>query len=381
MDEIIKRMREQRDRLVAQARALVELSVTEARDLTGEESGTVERMLGEVDAIDKRMKELIDGEQRQRDIDAAMRNLGRDEQREARPSEFTAWARAAQPGESFEMRAMTTGGTGPNAVYSRLWEVAVDSSQILGAGVTFIDTTDGNTIPLPIVTAHANASATAAANAPLTASDSAIGTVDLGAVKRQFYTAVPNELISDATFDVEAYITRNAGRALGNAVGAVAEAALIAGATTSGATAPTASIGAATGSVFADALISLFYSLPGTYRTASSWLGSDAALAAVSKAKAGDGSYAFPGLLAGNMSIFQRPIYSGVALPAPTGTNKPLYIGDFSALAVRRAGGLRFERSTDAGFTTDQTVFRAIVRTAAVVVDVNAFRLLALTAS
>ena len=60
-------------------------------------------------------------------------------------------------------------------------------------------------------------------------------------------------------------------------------------------------------------------------------------------------------------------------------TKKIVYFGDWSALKVRIAGGLRFERSNDYAFGNDQVAFRAVVRSGAVVVDPNAVKYLVLT--
>jgi predicted Zn-dependent protease len=45
-----------------------------------------------------------------------------------------------------------------------------------------------------------------------------------------------------------------------------------------------------------------------------------------------------------------------------------------SALKVRIAGGIRFERSNEYAFGNDQVAFRALVRTGAVTVDPNAVK-------
>src|SRR5690606_37098672 len=134
----------------------------------------------------------------------------------------TAW-RSASP----EQRAMAAnGGTGKNGVYGTLWEYAVATSQLLQAGVDVIATSDGNPLPLPVVTGHATA-ASAAANAPITASDAGITTVDLTVAKHGYLTLVPTELAQDATFDLEGYLARAAGRELGIKISEIASTALV----------------------------------------------------------------------------------------------------------------------------------------------------------
>jgi HK97 family phage major capsid protein len=232
------------------------------------------------------------------------------------------------------------------------------------------------------VTAHATG-ASAAANAPITASDAGLTTIDLSVAKGGYLTLVPSELIQDTTFDLEGYLARAAGRELGRLISAKAEAALIAGFTVSGATAPSGSVGAATGSVFADAIIDLYHSVLSEYRTNAAFFMSDPVAAAVRKTKDGSGQYVWErSLVPGNpLTIDNKPYYIGTSLPSATGTSKIIYFGDFSALKVRIAGGLRFERSAEYAFGNDQIAFRAIVRSGAVTVDPNAVKFLQLTAS
>lgn len=55
------------------------------------------------------------------------------------------------------------------------------------------------------------------ANDPISASDAALTVVDLSVAKKGYITLVPSELLQDATFDLEGYLARAAGRELGTA--------------------------------------------------------------------------------------------------------------------------------------------------------------------
>jgi HK97 family phage major capsid protein len=318
---------------------------------------------------------------------------------------FGTWMRESRHGDYFDLAPVAAGteirarkavmenramdpsaGLGPDGVYGQLWEYAVQASEILQAGVDIINTSDGNTLPLPVVTAHATG-ASAAANAPITASDAALDTVDVSAVKDSYITKVPSELLQDAAFDLEGYLARAAGRELGLRVSARAEAAAKAGFTASGATAPTGSlVNGATGSVaFSDALIDLFHSVLPMYRNTASWMMADPTVAVVRKVKDGSGQYVWErSLVPGNpITIDNKPLYVANSFDATyvTASKKIVYFGDWSALKVRIAGGLRFERSNDYAFGNDQVAFRAIVRSDAAVIDVNAVKFLTTTAS
>lgn len=401
MTTIVDSLLERRSALIKQAMEIAQKGVTEARDLSADEQSTFDKMIAEADGIGERAKAIREGEERARDLEDSFRKTtGKttDERNQNPESGLGAWAREARMGDAFDVKAVAgaerralaryesramsaAGGIGADGVYGQLWEYAVAGSQILQSGVDIIQTTDGNTLPIPAVTAHATA-ASAAANAAITGSDAVLTTVNLTATKYGYLTLVPSELVNDATFDLEGYISRAAGRELGRTISSVATAAVIAGYTASGATAPTASIGA-TGSVFSDALITLFHSVLPEYRASSSWLFSDPTAAAIRKSKDASGRYLWEtAITAGNPDmVLGKSTFIDSALPSPTGTNKIIYFGDFSSLKVRIAGGLRFERSAEYAFGNDQVAFRALVRTGAVATDVNAVKFLQLTAA
>lgn len=402
MSSILEGLATRREGLVKSATELAQKGVSEGRDLTVEEVTAFDQMIAEADGIAGRMKAIAEGEQRARDIESSFRVPDSEGERERSMSAFGQWARSARIGDAFDMspvagaerraltqfrenRAMTAGaagGLGKDGVYGQLWEYAVAGSQILQAGVDIITTSEGNALPMPVVTAHASTSAVAA-NDPITASDAAMTVVDLSVSKRGYLTLVPSELLSDATFDLEGYLARAAGRELGRTVSAIASAAVTAGFTVSGATAASATVGA-TGSVFSDAIITLFHSVLPEYRSTASFLMSDPTAAGVRKTKDPQGRYIWEtALTAGNPDlILGKSAYIDSNLAGPSvGTAKIIYFGDFSALKVRIAGGLRFERSNEYAFANDQVAFRAVVRAGALAVDTNAVKFLQLTAS
>lgn len=399
MSTLVETLALKRSELITQATEIAQLSVTEGRNLTVEEQASFDQIIADAELMGKRASDLVEAEQRSKDIEASF--IPSAERSAPAGSPLGDWARSAKMGDGFdlrasrpgaesraiaafrrgEQRAMTLGGTSADAVYSSLWETAVATSQILQAGVQIITTQDGNVLPMPAVTAHATG-ASAAANAPITASDAGLTIVNLSVSKNGYLTLVPYELTQDATFDLDGYLSRAAGRELGNQISQIAASALIAGATVSGATAPTGSV-SATGNVFSDALKTLFWSVSGQYRNQGSWLVSDGAAASIDKLKDAQGRYLLQQDLTGvfPFRLQGKPMFTDYTLPAPTGTSKPIYFGDFSALAVRIAGGIRFERSAEYAFGNDQIAYRALVRTGAVVLDVNAIKHLALTAS
>lgn len=405
MSSIADSLMERRAALITKAEEIATRGVTEGRDLTVEEQSAFDAMFAEANTLAERAKSIAEGEARGRELEESFKvRTGREMNRESNErseSGLTEWARSARVGDTFdiapvigaeqramararsaEARAMSaTGGVGKDGVYGQLWEYAVAGSQILQAGVDVLNTSDGNTLPLPRVTAHADVDASAvAASGPITASDSTIDTVDLAVSKYGYITLVPTELVQDATFDLEGYISRNAGRQLGRKISAVATAAIKAGFTVAGSTGPTGtSTGLGTQSTAgqgSDLLVDLFHSVLPEYRTTAAWGMADLTAAMIRKLKTSQGDPVWqPALTAGDPDlVLGKAVYIDPNFDSPAASKKSVYFGDFSALKVRIAGGLRFERSNDYAFGNDQIAFRALVRTGAVVVDTNAVK-------
>lgn len=406
-DDLMKR----RAALANEARDLATKAVAEDRDFTAEEQAEFDKRMAEVDALEARANSIVEGEKRAKELEESFQKAtGRslddpdDESRSGEESEFAKWARDSTRGGAFDVPAVRgvvgrlvagekrdmsgTGGLGKSSVYGTLWEYAIEASELLSAGVTLFDTKDGNTIPFPRATVHADVDDDALApHAPIEESDSTIGTVDLAVSKWGFITDVPNELITDATFDLEGYLARNAGRRLGNKVAAVAAAAAVAGFTTAGVTTPAGVLNdlgsQSTAGRGSDLLVDLFHSVLPEYRTRAAWCMNDQAAATVRKLKTSTGEPVWqPALTAGDPDlVLGKPVRIVPQLDSFGASKKPIFFGDWAALYVRIAGGLRFERSAEAGFGNDQTKFRGLVRTGSVAIDPNAVKYLATPAA
>lgn len=393
---------ERRARLITEAQEIAQKGVTEGRDLTVEEQSGFDQRIAEANALHKRASDIKEGEDRGRELEESFRSVtGREyKSPEARgDGQFGKWVREARAGDSFEMQIESrnleqrdmsgTGGLGKHGVASTLWEYAVASSQILQYA-QLMTTADGNTIPMPKATVHADPDATdLAPNDPIVEDDSTLTTVDLAVAKRGYITYVPNELLQDATFDVEGYVARNAGRQLGLNVSAAAVAAAISGFTTAGVTTGAGILtGLGTQSTAgqgSDYLVDLFHSVIDPYRASSScaWGMADLTAAVLRKLKTSTGEPVWqPALVAGDPDlVLGKPTFIAPGFDTFAASKKPIFFGDWSALVVRIAGGLRFERSAEAGFGNDQTAFRALVRRGAVALDPNAVKYLATPAS
>ena len=396
--------------------------MTEDREMTVEEKTAYDQMTAEASELLTRAQALHEGEQRAHDLEESFRSVtGREpEERggERQMSAFGKWAREARVGDAFdlapvpgaerraiasrganagaEQRAMSaSGGVAQDSVYSQLWEYAVAGSQLLQAGVDVINTTDGNTLPLPVATVHATTGTSNAAlpvaisaNGAITANDATLTTVNLSVSKYGYLTLVPTELVQDTTFDLEGYISRAAGRELSRTIGYIAATAAIAGFTTAGVTGPTGtatSLGnQATAGQGSDLIYQLYHSVLPEYRTNAAWVMGDPAAALIRQLKSttsGAGVWQ-PALTAGDPDLLVgKPVYISPQIATMAANAKSIFFGEWAALKVRIAGGIRFERSNEYAFGNDQVAFRALVRTGAVTVDPNAVKYFANSAT
>lgn len=393
MGDFKQRLAEQRANVWEQAKELLDTASAENRDLTAEEQVSYDKMNADLDSIAERVRQLVEQEQRNADMEAAFATLGRDKQERGKDKNVADELRSFLKGESgraydipVELRADQTtsnaAGVIPQGFYGQLWEYMIETSSVLQLNPQILRTNSGETIKLPRATAHPAAGAVTEGVA-ISASDPTLGSVNSTVTKEGFLTQFTTELLADSGVDLEGYLARQAGRALGNAVGAAAVTAAIAAAS-AGVTAGNG-IGAVTsfgtqsteGEGF-DFLIGLYYSVIAPYRNSAScgWLMSDPTAATVRKLKSADGVYAWqPAVIAGEPDlILGKKVVTDTNVADPAAGAKSVLFGDWSSLVVRIAGGFRFERSDEFAFDADMTTFRALTRHGTVSVDANALK-------
>lgn len=392
MSDLIKRLQERRANVWEQAKALLDTAETDKRDLSAEEEASYQALNGDLDKIDARVKELVDAEQRAKDAEAAFSGLLAKPQTspaagEKRDSDLRRWARgemrsidiAVPSGVSFrdltKGTATAGGNTVPTTFYGQLMAHLIEVSGVMMAGPTVLNTSSGESIEVPVTTAHSTAALVAEA-AAISESDPAFAKRTLGAYKYGVLLQASSELLSDTGVDLEGYLAMQAGRALGNAFGVHAitgdGSSKPTGIVTSASTGVTGGTGVA-GAFTADNLIDLYYSVIAPYRNSSScgWMMRDASLGSARKLKDSQGQYLWqPSLQVGTPdTLLGKPVYTDPNVAATATTAKSVIFGDFSAYFVRMAGGVRFERSDDYAFNTDLTTFRAIIRADGLTVD------------
>lgn len=199
-------------------------------------------------------------------------------------------------------------------------------------------------------------------------SDDSFGQVSIGAYKLATLIKVSEELLNDSVFNLEAYISREFARRIGNKE----EEAFFTG---NGSGKPTgilaatggAQIGVTTAGATAitmDEVLDLFYSLKAPYRNKAVFVMNDATVKAIRKLKDGQGQYLWqPSLQAGTPdTILNRPLYTSAYMPAIAAAAKAMVFGDFSYYWVADRQGRTFKRLNELYAVTGQVGFVATQR-------------------
>ena len=239
--EVAKRLRDRRLSVWNEARGLAESAAESNRAFSAEEQGTWEALNSELDELDKRIKSVLDTEQRSRDADAAFDRLGGSaKQAQAQgpagqgmqqsAANANAELRAVanrEPGSKgyveipptqlvqqlgmqnriAELRTLSTSTTGaggnlaPTDFYDTLIAHLIEVSGIMQAGPTVLNTAGGETLQIPKTTSHSLAASASQAGA-IGTSDPAFGLITLSAYKYGILLQVSRELIDDSGVDL-----------------------------------------------------------------------------------------------------------------------------------------------------------------------------------
>lgn len=392
---------EQRKNLETQARALLDAAEGESRGLTAEETQQFERINADMTSLRSQSDQLVTFEAESRAAEEALRGAGhnseeqrrRDEQRDGNSDEQTlrSMIRGTLPEASFqssgaELRAIseralskgtaTAGGnTVPTTFTGKLLEHMIETASLLLGGATILTTASGENIEMPVTLSHGTA-AQVGEGAALPEADPTFGKRTLGSYKYGELIQVPRELADDTGVDLEGYLARMAGRAVGNAFGQKLISGSGAGEPTGIFTSSTLGVTSATGVAGVptfDNLIDLFYSVIGPYRMSpnAAWLIKDSTAGAIRKLKDTSGRYLWEAsTVAGQPDlILSKKVLTDPYVDATGVTKKSVGFGDLSAYVVRLVNGVRFERSDEYGFNKDVITFRAIVRGDGVLAD------------
>jgi len=389
-EEFMKRLHEERMRAWEQVKALLERAAEEKRDLTGEEEEQYRRLNERVDSLGQRIDDLMEQQRSIKRVEDAFEELRSkpvvDDAAEKRAGnaveELRAWMRGDRGGRVFDLvpesrdlskgTATAGGNTVPTSFYRQLQEHMIEVSGVLAARPWVMRTATGENIQVPKTTAHSSSAGIVAEGGALSESDPTFGLVTVGAYKYGFLIQVTHELLNDTGVDLLGYLARQAGRALGNGLGAHLVTGTGTGQPQGVATAATAGKTGAGPTPTAEDLIDLYHSVISPYRNSAScaWLMNDATVAAIRKlrddsgASAGTGQFLWqPGLQAGDPdTILGKPVYVDPFVADAEEGEKSVLFGDFSTYLVRQVETIRIERSEDYAFNTDLVTFRFIIR-------------------
>jgi HK97 family phage major capsid protein len=385
MSEHVQNMSEQRARAWEQAKDLLDSAAVENRDLSAEEAEQFDRINGDIDALDARIKTIISAEQRARDIEASREALGvpanlggmPEHAEEQNDSDVV---RSLINGEirnaRFEKRAITkssSGGAVPTSVYNRIVEHLV-MTNVVRERATIVTTSSGETLNVPTSTAFSTASIVGEA-AQASASDPTLATRALGAYKYVVLVQLSNELAADGAVDVAGFLARQAGTAIGVATrghmttgdGSSKPTGIVTS-STAGVTGGTSVSGAFT----ADNLIDLRYSVGAAYTSQPGvgWMMNNTSMAAARKLKDTTNQYLFaPGLNGDVDTLLGYPVFMNDSMASPATSAKSVLFGHIPSYFVREVNGIDVAVSDDFAFDYSVRTFRVTLRTDGLLID------------
>jgi len=250
--------------------------------------------------------------------------------------------------------------------FERTLVEALEEQNIFRTLAHVIQTSSGDR-KIPVVASKGSASWVGEEGA-IPESDDSFGQVSIGAYKLGTMIKVSEELLNDSVFDLEAYISREFARRIGNKE----EEAFFTGdgtgkplgvlAETGGAEVGVTAAGAA--AFTADEIFDLFYSLKAPYRRSAVFVMNDASVKALRKLKDNNGQYLWqPSLTAGAPdTLLNRPVYTSAFMPALAAGAKSILFGDLSYYWVADRQGRSFRRLGELYAPTGQVGFLATQR-------------------
>ena len=377
-----KEMREQRCKLIADARGIMDSADT----LDTEQRSQVDTMLTDADGLKKDIDriEAIEAEERQltasagkvADLAVAQTEEQKEDTGLAYRNAFMKYIRkgkSAMFGE--EVRALQEGTASEGGYLAPL--VATDQASLQDMIVATMDDAMGFTplatvvnvsgdITIPTETTLGSAAWTAE-EAAYSESDAAFGQITLTPYKATTIVKVSEELLADSVVNLEGYLAQNFGRRFAGLL----ETAFVNG---SGSSQPTGiTNGAASGvtaasatAVTFDEMYSLFYSLKESYRRNGTWVCNTTTLAELRSLKntSGTNSYIWEASpIAGQPdTILGRPVVVSDDCEDTATGEKPILFGDMSYYYIAMRQGFQLQRLDELYAANGQIGLKASMR-------------------
>jgi HK97 family phage major capsid protein len=367
MSEFIKAQHELRANLTMQIRDVIDSAEAEGRGLDAAELEKIDRIEADIRKADQSIEVAARAEERKVEASVAAKGFIPSVSEERSAAEIL---RGIATGEvrshEFSKRTLVpSANTVPKSFFDEVFDVARLSGPMLETS-DVINTTSGEDLTLPTLTAYSTAAITAAGSA-ISASSPTYSSITLGAKKIAFMIQAANELVTDAGFDLGAHLARQAGNAIGFTVNNLLTlgtgttqpvgVATVAGSGVTGGT-------AVQGGFTADDLISLAYSVDGSVRRlpGAGFMANGQTIGRMRALKDQAGNYlyqvgiGYPDTFAG-FRVVENPHVAAVALGA-----KSVLFGDLQSYKVRVAGGIQVASSQDYAFNQDLTTWRFMIR-------------------
>jgi HK97 family phage major capsid protein len=371
------------ERVRAREQAKIIIDAAEGRAFTAEENASLDKIDGDLNALETRIAGIIDAEQRSQALDVKLAGYKptaevivpeRDEAKELR-SFLRGEAGKGLDIESRVVTKLSTGAPVPTSFYDQLIVHMVQVGPMLDMA-TKITTNSGENLQVPRTTAFSTAAITTEGTA-ISASDPTFGAfITLSAYKYSFLLQLSREMVTDEGVDVLGFVAEQTGVAMGVKLNTdftvgtgSSQPRGITLDTTLGVTGGTTVVGVFT----ADNLIDLVYSVNPAYRAqpGCAWMMRDASIAATRKLKDTQNRSLFePSLQLGQpdtllgYALRSNPDVAATALNA-----KSVVFGVVPKYYVRQVGGLRLDRSDDFAFSSDLITFRASLRADGALID------------
>jgi HK97 family phage major capsid protein len=366
MSEFIKSQQELRANLVSQIRETLDDAETRG-GLNGEALQKVNRLEDEIRSVEDAIAVAERNEVRSREAAEAGREFRPSVESRSDADILRAIATGEVRGHSFERRALVpSDDTVPKSFYDEVFAVARLVGPMLDVSEV-INTTSGESLTIPLLTARSTATIKAAGSA-IANSEPTFDSITLGAFKYSFLVPVANELVTDAGFNINSVIAEQAGNAIGFAV----NEGLTLG---TGTVEPTGVVGRAGsaitggtgvgGGFTVDNLIDLQYSLDGAARRLPgvAYMANSQTIGAMRKLKDNDGRYLYDVRVGYPDNFAGYDVVENPALPAiGTGVVGSVLFGHLPSYKVRMAGGIQVATSTDYAFNQDVSTFRVTMR-------------------
>lgn len=367
MSEFVKAQQELRANLTEQIRDVIESAESAKRGLDAAELEKIDRIEDDIRRADEAIAIASRNEERSIEASVAARGFALLQTESRSEATILRDIAATRGAHTFERRTLVpTDNTVPKTFFDQVFDVARLVGPMLDVGER-INTTSGEQITLPILTAYSTATIKGA-GAAIDESEPTYSSITLDAFKFALLIPIANELITDAGFDITSHLADQAGNGLGFAVNnsltngtGSSQPNGVKTAAGSGITGGTGVSGGFT----ADNLIDLQYTLDGAARRLPgvAYMAAGQTIGAMRKLKDDAGQYLYQVNVGAPDAFAGYTIIENPALPTlGTGVVGSVLFGHMPSYKVRVAGGVQVASSTDFAFNTDTTTFRVMMR-------------------